>query len=333
MSSKTAQKKGWKEIQSKKQINQKTKWALIILAIIFGLLIFGNIIKFIKTVFTPWQSVNSKRSYLVTDDFNINLIIKAQKISLLIFSPQNQKVVVLDIPPNAYLQLPKGFGNWQLSSVFDLGGDELLKITLVNFFGLPIDGFLLLGGKHAKVDTAALLDQLRKDPFALLSLLPSIKTNLTPFELIRLKMGLSSVRFDKIKQIDLANTAVFQKTKLADGSDVYIPDTVKLDSVLIEMVDPIIQSEHKTIAVFNSTSHIGLAQKAARLITNLGGNVIITGNGQNKLKISKVLGEKSKTLARLKQIFAADDTIGPNAEDVVSSRAQINIFLGEDYFE
>ena len=72
--------------------------------------------------------------------------------------------------------------------------------------------------------------------------------------------------------------------------------------------------------------------KAARIITNLGGNVIIVSNGQTNLKNTKVTGVKSKTLDRLKQIFEISGKIDPNMEELTSSRADINVFLGEDYF-
>lgn len=325
--------KGWKEVQAKKQVNEKTKWALIIIGIILGLLIIGNTVKFIKTIFTPWQSTTTYRNYLWQGGFNINILIEAKSISLLSYSPQNQQITILEFPQNSYLDVVKGFGKWELRSVFDLGGDKLLKDTMIGLLGLPIDGYLRLTDKYSQVVATSLLEQFRKEPFILVSLLPYLKTDLTPFELIRLKMGLAGVRFDKIKQIDLEETNLFQKDQLADGTQVLIPDQIKLDSVVSQMAEPSLQSEHKTIAIFNSTSHPGLAQKAARVVTNIGGDVIITSNGQNKLAATVVSGEKSKTLERLEQIFGRSGTIDPNLEDLVLSRAQINIFLGEDYFK
>ncbi len=323
--------RGWKEIQAKKQISKKTKWALIIIGLILGLLILGKTVKLIKTIFTPWQESGSQRNYLWQGAFNINLLIKAKKISLLSYSPQNQQITILEIPQNSYLDVARGFGKWELRSVFDLGGDKLLVDTLASLLGIPIDGYLRLTDKYSQVETSSLLEQLRKDPFILVNILPYLKTDLTPFELVRLKMGLAGVRFDKIKQLDLQDANVFEKDQLADGTQILSPDLVKLDSIVSLLAEPSLQFEHKTIAIFNSTSHPGLAQKAARVVTNLGGDVIITSNGQNKFSTTSVYGEKSKTLERLKQIFGQGGTIDPKLEDQVSSRAQINILLGEDY--
>lgn len=329
----TQKKRGWKAIQSKKQIAKKTKWALLVLAAILGLLIASQTVKFTKNLFSPWQLSRTQRNFNWNAEFNINILIKAKQISFLSFSPQNQKITIIDIPDNTYIETARGFGYWIASSIYDLGGSQLLKETMENLFGLPIDGFLLFSGQYSQSQAVSIVSEIRTNPFSIISMLPSIKTDLTPFELIRLKLGFNSVRFDKVKQINLEKADVLLKSELLDGTEVLILDTVRLDSILTDMIDPSIQTEHKTIAIFNSTDHPLLAQKAARLITNIGGEVIITSNSQNKFQTTHVTGEKSKTLDRLKQIFGAGDTIDASDEDLVSSRAQINIFLGEDYGE
>ena len=70
-------------------------------------------------------------------------------------------------------------------------------------------------------------------------------------------------------------------------------------------------------------------------MTNIGGNAIITTNASKKIRHTQVVGEKSQTLKHLIQIFEkcgqTCDRIDPGDEDLVSSRAQINIILGEDF--
>lgn len=335
MRSKSAHhKKGWKDIQSKKQTTERTKLALIVLAIVLAFLILSQAFKFTQMLFNPWKQVPAvKRKILWNGNFNINVLIRAKDISLLMFSPQNQKVTIVTIPKQTYLEVSHGFGKWQIASIFGLGGKALLKDTLINQFGLPIDGFLDFSGKYSQMEANTIVSDIRKNPLVAVSILSDLKTDLTPFELIKLKIGLSAVRFDKIEQIDLEKSTALGKEQLADGTEVLSLDTVRLDSMFSNMTDPTIQLEHKTIAIFNSTDHPQLAQRAARLITNIGGDVIVTSNGQNKFKTTSVVGEKSKTLDRLKQIFGSNDIIYPKDEDLVSSRAQINLFLGEDYYE
>lgn len=349
MPTKTAPKKGWfrsnrgwKDVQSKKQKTERNKLAFMIIGVIIALLLLSQVVKFTQMLFSPWKTTPStKKTTLWNGDFNFNIVIKAKEVSLLSYSPQNQKITIVDIPKNIYLEVSHGLGKWQMGSLYelgesqeDLGGGKLLKDTLVNFLGLPIDGFLDFSGKYSQEDAETIVSEIRKDLLSIFNILPLLKTDLTPFELIRLKIGLSSVRYDKINQLDLEkDTDSLQEEKLADGSEVLNADIAGLDSVFSGLKDSTIQSEHKTIAIFNCTNHPGLAQKAARIIANIGGDVIITSNGQEKLKNTQVVGEKSKSLERIKQIFNAGDIIEASNEDLVSSRAQINVFLGEDFFD
>lgn len=325
-------KDGWKDIQSKARIKKRTKLALLILALVGSLIVISWLVHLTKNLFSPWKlSTNSQRNYIWNGEFNINLLIRTNSVSLFSYNPKDRKVIIVNIPDETYLEVPSGFGKWQLRAIYDLGGDQLLKKTLVEFFAIPIDGFLDFGGSFKTKSASELLDSLKKNPFTGLTLLSNVQTDLTLWELMRLQAGISSVRFDKIRELNLSKLNVLDKDNLLDGTEVYIFDPVKLDSVLSDLVDPAISLEHKTIAVLNATDRPQLAQKAARLITNLGGNVIITSNAQKTLPKSRLIGEQSKTLQRLQQIFDLDDKISTKDEGLESFRAQINLLLGEDY--
>lgn len=329
-------KKGWRQTQSKIKRGKKVKLALLILALVVGLLVTSWTIRFVKLMFRPWSLASSTKNFIWNKDFNINLAVRAQKISLLSYSPKDEKIMIVNIPDETYLEVPGGFGFWQLRAVYDLGesqkggvgGNELLKRTLTSSLAIPIDGFLDFSSPATASD---LVEMVRKNPFGGFNILSTLKTDLSPWELLNLKLNLSAVRFDKIRKIDLEGLDVLDKENLLDGTEVLTADPVKLDSVLSNLTDPTIVKEHKSIAIFNATDKGGLAQKAARLITNLGGNVTVTSNASSKLPKTTVLGEESKTLEKLRQIFGFDDKISLPGEDMVSSRAQINIFLGEDY--
>ncbi len=336
--------RGWKDVQIKRQIARKTKIALLVLTTVLLFLVLSQTVKFTQSLFSPWKLVSSK-NYLWNGNFNLNFLIKSKGIALVSFNPLAQKMIIINLPDSTFVDTAHGFGQWQLASIYGLGesgklgGTVLLRLSLTNFFGLPIDGILNFSGKYADLSATKIIDEIRKSPFSLIDILPNLKTDLTPYELTRLKLGLSGVRFDKITQINLQDTGALEKSKLADGSDVYIADDQKLDSTLSDLADPQIKTEHKTIAVFNGTDHPQLGSKASRLVNNLGGNVIIVTNYDSKIAYTQVTGEKSKTLDRLKQIFgppadtvSKDDTI-VKIKDQILARAQINVFLGEDYFK
>ena len=329
-------KKGWKDIQSKHKQNKRTKLALFILALVAGMLIISWAIRLTERLSSPLGALQ-QRNYVWNGEFNINLLLRTSHISLLTYNPKEEKITIIKAPDELFLDVPFGFGKWQLRAVYELGqtqkvgsGNRLLKDTLTSFFAVPIDGFLDFSSLQSTKSASEIVEVLRGNPFSGLNLLSSLKTDLTVWELLRLKASLSRVRFDKVKELDLTSLGVLERENLPDGTEVLTTDPVKLDSVLSDLVDPVIVSEHKTIAVFNATERGQLAGKWARLITNLGGNVIITNNAKERLKKTKVLGEKSLTLKRIRQSIGDYDTISPSNEDVNSSRAQINVFIGED---
>lgn len=327
-----AKKKGWKDIQSKARRSRQTKLAVVVLGLVIGLVITSWVIRFTQSLFSPWKlSVKAERNYIWDDKFNINLLLRADQTSIFSYNPTEKKIVILNIPDETFLEVPKGFGFWQLRAVDKLGGDTLLVDTLRNFLGIPIDGFLDFSGPGISKSAVEIVEELRQNPFSGFNLMPSLKTDLTLWELVRLKLSITGVRFDKVAEINLDKQEILNKETLPDGTEVLTADPVKLDSVLVNLVDPAFTFEHKAIAIWNATNRPLLAQKAARLITNLGGNVIITSNAEEKLKKTMVYGEKSDSLKRLKQIFVLDDKISSSSANLEFSRAEINIFLGEDF--
>ena len=349
MPSKSARKKsGWKDVQFKHKIKRKTKLALIVLGAVLSLLIVSWTIRFTQNLFSPGKlSTDKPRSYTWNGEFNLNLLIRTNSVSLVSFIPKEERVVIINIPDETFLEVSRGFGRWQLRSIYELGqsqkevgGNKLLSETLTSIFGLPIDGFLDFSRLNGQQSAASVIETLRKNPLSGFNLLSALKTDLTPWELFKFKLKLSSVRFDKVKILDLNKLNVLDKGNLLDGTPVFTPDPVKIDSILSDLADPVIVSEHKSIAVFNATGEPQLAQKWARLITNLGGNVIITTNAKKSLEKTQVAGDGSLTLKRLKEIFDLDCQNNPKCgkisledEDLVSSRAQINLFLGKDYLD
>lgn len=338
MPSKSARRHGWKSLQSKNKLKRKTKLAIAVLLILLGLLILSQIFKFTKTLLSPWK-ISTTRNYTWNGEFNINLLLRAKTISLLSYNPFDGKIIIVNIPDQTFVETAHGFGSWQLRSLYGLGenqkglgGDKLLKDSLSAFFAQPIDGFLDFSGKYKDQNGAEIVQYLRSNPLPL-DLLYNLKTDLTLLELTHLKWGLSNVRFDKFTQINLLN--VLTKDHLLDGSEILTADPNKLDLALVDLADPKIKNEHKTIALLNASGKSLFAQKWARLVTNLGGDVIITANASTKLAKTIVVGEKGETLKRLSQVFNYNcgnkcDKIQQADMDLSSLRGQIKIKLAPD---
>lgn len=317
----------WKNVKSRTNAKKQTRLALMVLGLIISFVILAQIVRFGQMFFSPW-GLTSDKKYLWDGKFNINLIIHSNITSLLSYSPKDKKITIIDLPDQTYLELPFGFGNWQLQSIFDLGnsqiigGHKLLEQTFVKFFAVPIDGVLEVDPRFGN------FFETIKNPISSVNLLSNLKSDLTVWELLRLQFNLYFVRFDKIQKIDLIKMNVLTPDQLPDGTKIFKADLVRLDSLLSVLQDPVILSERKSVAVFNATNYPRLANSWSRLITNLGANVIITTNATKNLTKTQITGEKSATLIRLKQIFDQNDKL---AGENISSRADINLLLGEDW--
>lgn len=321
----------WKTVQSRLKIKKKTRLALAVLGFLLALLLLSQLVSFTKLIHRPFRSQESTKNYAWNGEFNLNFVVNKNGISLVSYNPQEREVTIIAIPDETLIDVPFGFGKWQVRSIYDLGvgsklsGDRLLKLSLSSFFGIPIDGY----------SSENLVDEFRRNLLSGVTLLPKLKTDLTLLELMRLKLGLFQVRFDKTRKVDLLSLGVLDKEKLADGTEVFVADPVRLDSVMSDFAEGEISNEHLSVAVFNAADKPLLARDAKRLIENLGGNVIVTQNAPKRVQRSYVGGEASKTLKRLTQIFDSCfnkcDKIPMSDLGLAALRAQIIVVLGQDF--
>ncbi len=327
--------RGWKTHQAKSRTKRKTTLGLLALGLLISLILIYQLVNFVRFLTAPLNQ--SKRVSTWDSQFSVNLVINSKPISIFNYSPSEKKITILTIPDETYIDVPGGFGEWQASSIYglakssNLSGEKLMEDTFSSYLGIPIDGFSSLD----------LVNYLRGGPFSGFGILGKIQTDLTPLELLQLKMGISGVRFDKINRLDLVSLGVLDKEKLLDGTDVYMTDPIRLDSVLSDFQDSKIREEHLSVAIFNATDKPQLAQRAKRLITNLGGDVVAAQNAPRTITKTYVQvseeGQNSKTYKRLNQIFNLGcqenkcDKISLDELGAASLRAQIIVVLGEDF--
>ena len=323
--------------------------AIFVLAVLILILFFGKIFQFSKTLFSPWmeKSSISERTYTWNGEFNINVVLRGENIFLLSYSPQNKSVTLIPLPKNTYIDTAFGMGQWQIGSVYNLGetsktnGANLLEKTVASLFGIPVDGFIQLEGSLSNKKADQIVDTLKKGPLNIFSIISDLKSDLTLWELIKLKFALSDVKFNKVKIMDLQKLGVLSAEKLPDKTEIYSLDNARLDGVLSSLVDPVIRDESINISIFNGTDEPLLAKKGSRLLTNIGANVITTSNTNKKFKKTFVYGKKSKTLTRIAQVFNSPcqdkeecDKTWPELKSETSfSRADINVILGADFAE
>lgn len=315
-------------------------FALLVLIIIISL---SKLFLFVESLSeSKNKELGISKDYFWDGESTINLVVKNNPIYVLSFDPGQQKVMILSIPEDTYLELPRGFGFWRVSSIFDLGqgekppmGAQLLKESVAKLLGLPIDGYIDF---ETDREVKEIVLDWQKSPLAGVSSYKLMKTDLTPFEILNLYWSVSKVRADKILSLDLQQSNITKSKLLSDSSRVLGVDFVNLDLFIREnMIDSKLVQEGKTVAVFNATDHYGLAAEISRMITNMGADLIMTKTSKQKLEQSKVVGErKSLTKNRISQIYAPNclkTSCTSEDPEIQNSRAEINIILGEDFYQ
>lgn len=343
MRTNSAKRRGWKDDRKRIKVKKTTKLALWALGFIILLLVLGQFVRLYRNLNSSWGEGASK-SYSWNKDYVINLVLKGKDIALLSFNPKMEELTLINLPDNLLIEVPRGFGRWQIRSIYDLGesnkkgeGVLLLEQSVSSLFGLPIDGTIDFY-KEGDKDIPVLVESFRKD-INIFNILGRTRTNLTLFDLIKLKTSLSSVRFDKVKIVNLHDLFLLDKEKLADGTEVFSAELAKLDSAAANLSDPYFKDEYKGVAIFNATEKPMLATSVARVVTNMGGNVISVANSESKVSRTYLYGDtKSKTYQRLMQIFDKGcskdkkcDKIPTENLGSSTSRADIVIVLGDDF--
>ncbi len=322
------------------------KLAVFVLAVLVVVIILSKFITFLISLHQPFSpDILVQKSYTWNGKSSLNLAIKGSTISILNFDPVNNQVTILNVPNDTYFDLPKGFGSWPVASIYELGqeekkpvGAELLKQSLAKLLGLPVDGYIIINDPKLAAEPLDQTITSWKNPLNMVGFFRNISTDLTPIEASQMLSSISKVRSDKITYLDIGQSNITVSKLLADDSRVLGVNTVALDVFIRDkMSDPDILQEAAPVAIFNATDHPGLAADAARVITNLGGNVIFTANITTHLQESlMVYKNPSQTENRLGQIFSPrclDQSCQVNDSRIQSQRADINIVLGEDFYE
>lgn len=105
-------------------------------------------------------------------------------------------------------------------------------------------------------------------------------------------------------------------------------DINALDNIAISLfADEAIASEKVSVGIINSTSATGLGNRLARVITNIGGNVVsVSSDDENSKKTSVFYyGEKSYTVTRLGKILGVEPT-----QTQTQGISDVTVVIGED---
>lgn len=132
--------------------------------------------------------------------------------------------------------------------------------------------------------------------------------------------------------IDLLRIAMFVRTVPQSSIDVKtvgdVDSALELDEIVGRSVsDYFIEKDDQTIQIINGTEVAGLGNRLARLITNMGGDVIIvaTDNSTKKKSLISYTDKKTYTVERLQKVLGYEAI-----RDASNAISDITIIIGED---
>lgn len=139
-----------------------------------------------------------------------------------------------------------------------------------------------------------------------------IKTNLTIFDILRLYLFARTVppNYVYVKHISLSL------------------DSSKIDKIVSQLFsDEVIEKENANVEIINATNVAGLGNRLGRIVTNIGGNVVIvsTENKEEALSTVSYSGRKSYTVEKLSKILGFK-VVKVNKKSI----ADIVIVIGKD---
>lgn len=172
------------------------------------------------------------------------------------------------------------------------------------FLGIPIDGFIISNSLDLSQNPNALFLKTIYN-------YKSLRTNLTIIDILKLAFFTGKIPERSVNTQDISN--------LEKGN---------VDKIVSRLsADELIQKDNQTIQIINGTSTEGLGARLARLITNMGGNVIIVATSDRAQKKSAIsyIDQKTYTVERLSKVLGYEAVkAGGNAI------SDVTIMIGED---
>lgn len=248
----------------------------------------------------------ASRQSLFLQRERVTLALATSSPAVLSFNKSTGEISLLLIPTDTYIDVPADFGSYRVGALWHLGriekrDGELLRLALRSFLGIPIDGWVgwqfkapqLSGSKETLVKS--LVNQVTPVTFSGGSTL----TSLGPLDRLLLWFFLLRTRLETITAINLEDKGVLVQIRLSDGSPALLgsPDLVdKVSQTLYS--EKLGRNEDLPIRILNAGNRTGVGAKIARLLTNVGFEVVSVANADDKSASPCILVVPSKAQKR-----------------------------------
>ncbi|MBP7928074.1 LytR C-terminal domain-containing protein, partial [Patescibacteria group bacterium] len=258
-----------------------------------------------------------------------------KRVDYFLVDATSQKIIKYSVPVDIIEDAPGKYGAEPISNLLALGmledgdfgsGISLLNNSLFRMFGFPVDRYLVV-----EEDMMVVVDDIFQNNIDITGLnireaFLSSKTNLAINELWSFYKFFISLPQDRFI------------TKTITQS--YLENLSLLDEELLDITfDSTVSRQKLSFAVLNGTNYAGVANFGSRVIKNLGGRVVATGNAKKIYEKSMIVAQdpNSESVRRVSHAFDIEDVIDYEAGRALNEneilRSDITIIIGLDFAE
>ncbi len=263
----------------------------------------------------------------------LTILLVGEPMVIWSFRQGDEAATALALPTETTIDAVYGYGSYSLSALWKLGsieklGGDLLRLSVSEAVGLPISWYI--GPKIGDIPTFGnpreAVDRYLTSRSLLHFLWRNYETNLSS------RAFLTAQKASGSELRSLAIAAVIPPESEGDRETFQLRvDREAIDGVIgHEFEDPDVRAEGLSVAVYNTTSIPGLAERAARTLSHLGAVVVTVGNDPTALERCSATGTKasltSKTARLIRDTFRCQEVRGEHPE-----RADIVLRVGQGY--
>lgn len=227
------------------------------------------------------------------------------KLAILLKNGQftNSRSFILSIANGKNIEVVSLSPDLRNIAVFKFDG-RVSSVDAGRHLGIPIDGFI-------DFDSLDLDQKINSLLFKAIVNYDKLKTNLTVIDLLGIAMFTRVIPEGSVDTIAVEDVGKMTLDKTVGNS----------------MRDTSIENDNQTIRIVNATDISGLGNRLARLITNMGGDVLIvaTENSPRKKSSISYIDKKTYTVERLRKVLGYEVI-----KDVGNLMSDITIIIGED---
>jgi hypothetical protein len=324
--------------------NNKTRSKIILASLtsLSSALRFVLVVFVLATVFVGW-SIYTHRVWKGSE--RITFVLQELEPSasdsgvyVVSYLTSDDALAVVSFPEGMKIEAIGGYGPWRVESLYPLGemegkGGELLAQSLAEFFGIKIDGWLVVDSLGSEIDENKARTTLRR--MIGKTLVSRGKTNLGIWDLFALWRAIGVVRINDVEWVNFSQAGAVSEELQPDGTKMFIANLELVNDLSQRLFSqPELMEEGLAITVLNATSHRGLGASVARRIRNMGGEVVSVSDAHRSQKVTKLLVSQEKLLESfsvklLSDTFLIDEVSGGETSQ---QRADVLIVVGEDYW-